>query len=161
MPTILSTCSMVTGQASTQAPQVRQSQTASYGIAVSTRGRARASGWSVSSSPKVVRTVGELGISGRPASASTASWRMPMMNVLGLSGLPVVQAGHACWQRPHSVQVKPSSRSFQLRSATVRMPNVASSASRSIAGSSPRGATLRSAMLGIAVAMWRCLPNGR
>ena len=84
-----------------------------------------------------------------------------MMNVLGLSGLPVFQAGQASWQRPHSVHVNPSSRSFQLRSATVRMPNVASSASRSIAGSSPRGRSLRSAMFGIAVAMWRCLPNGR
>ncbi len=161
MPTILSTCSIVTGHASTQAPQVRQSQTASYGIAVSTSGRAIATGESESSSPKVDRTDGELGISGRPASASTASWRMPMMNVLGLSTLPVCHAGHACWQRPHSVQVKPSSRSFHERSATVRTPNVASSASRSIAGSWPRGATLRSAMLGIAVAMWRCLLNGR
>ena len=65
-----------------------------------------------------------------------------MMNVLGLSGLPVVHAGQASWQRPHSVHVKPSSRSFHDRSATVRMPNVASSASRSIAGSSPRGADL-------------------
>ena len=38
-PTILSTCSIVTGQASTHAPHVRQSHTASYGIAVSTIGR--------------------------------------------------------------------------------------------------------------------------
>ena len=109
----------------------------------------------------MARTDGELGISGSPASASTASWRMPMMNVLGLSGFPVAYAGQACWQRPHSVQVKPSSRSFHDRSATVRTPNMASSASRSIAGSWPRGASLRSRMLGIAVAMWRCLPNGR
>ena len=65
-PTILSTCSMVTGQASTQAPQVRQSQTASYGIAVSTSGRATASGRRRSSRPKVARTDGEFGISGRP-----------------------------------------------------------------------------------------------
>ena len=43
-------------------------------------------------------------------------WRMPMMKSLGLSGLPVLQAGQASWQRPHSVQVKPSSRSFQPRS---------------------------------------------
>ncbi len=158
----MSTCSMVTGHASTQAPQVRQSQTASNGIAVSTSGRASAdAGRRSSRAGDEARTDGEFGISGRPASASTASWRMPMMNVLGLSGLPVLQAGHASWQRPHSVQVKPSSRSFHDRSATVRMPNVASSASRSIAGSSPRGRILRSAMLGIAVAMWRCLLNGR
>ena len=42
-----------------------------------------------------------------------------MMNVFGLSGLPVFQAGQASWQRPHSVQVKPSRRSFQPRSASV------------------------------------------
>ena len=43
-PTILSTCSMRTGHASTQAPQVTQSQTASYGIASSTIGFASAVG---------------------------------------------------------------------------------------------------------------------
>ncbi len=74
MPTILSTCSMVTGQASTHAPQVRQSHTASNGIAVSTSGRASASAGRRSSSPgDSARTDGEFGISGRPASASTAS----------------------------------------------------------------------------------------
>ena len=41
-PTILSTCSMSTGHASTHAPQVTQSQTASYGMAVSTIGRSSA-----------------------------------------------------------------------------------------------------------------------
>ena len=60
-----------------------------------------------------------------------------MMIVLGLSGLPVSHAGQASWQRPHSVHVKPSSRSFHDRSAMVLTPNVASSASRSIAGSCP------------------------
>ena len=84
-----------------------------------------------------------------------------MMKVLGLSGLPVAQAGHACWQRPHSVQVKPSRRSFQPRSWSDFSPNVASSRSRSIAGSSPRGRSLRYQMLGNDVAMWRCLLNGR
>ena len=43
-PTILSTCSMRTGHASTHAPQVTQSQTASYGIASSTMGLASAAG---------------------------------------------------------------------------------------------------------------------
>ena len=43
---------MSTGQASTQAPQVTQSQTASYGIAVSTIGVAReVAGTVVSSRP--------------------------------------------------------------------------------------------------------------
>ena len=126
-PTILSTCSIITGHASTHAPQVTQSQTASYGMAVSTTGR---------------RCAGHLGaidglihgISGTPASASTAISRMPMIIVLGLSGLPVAQAGQASWQRPHSVHVNPSSRSFQDRSSMVLMPNRASSASRSIFG---------------------------
>ena len=84
-----------------------------------------------------------------------------MMKVLGLSGLPVFQAGQACWQRPHSVQVKPSRRSFQPRSWSDFSPNVASSRSRSIAGSSPRGRSLRYQMFGNAVAMWRCLLSGR
>ena len=46
-----------------------------------------------------------------------------MIRCLGLSGFPVFQAGQASWQRPHSVQVKPSSRSFQPRSWSVRSPN--------------------------------------
>ena len=85
-----------------------------------------------------------------------------MMNVLGLSGLPVFQAGQASWQRPHSVQVKPSSRSFQRQvgdrldaERRVLAPRGPSPAARRAA------ASLRSAMLGIAVAMWRCLLNGR
>ena len=96
-----------------------------------------------------------------PCSASTDMSRMPMMKCLGLSGFPVFQAGQASWQRPHSVQVKPSSRSFQPRSWSVFSPNVASSASRSSSGSSPRGASLRNQMFGKLVAMWRCLLNGR
>ncbi len=96
-----------------------------------------------------------------PCSASTDISRMPMMNVLGFSGFPVLYAGQASWQRPHSVQVKPSSRSFQPRSWSVRSPNWGSSASRSIMGSSPRGASLRNQMFGKAVAMCRCLLNGR
>ena len=110
-----------------------QSQTASNGIAPSTIGLASRSACTVSSRPYVSRTSGEFGMSGRPCSASTDISRMPMMKCFGLSGLPVFHAGHASWQRPHSVQVKPSSRSFQPRSASVRTPNVASSASRSIA----------------------------
>ena len=118
-PTILSTCSIRTGHASTHAPHVTQSQTASYGIASSTIGFARSAGRIVSSRPYVSRTIGEFGMRFRPCSASALMSRIPMMNVLGLSGLPVFQAGHASWQRPHSVQVNPSSRSFQPRSWSV------------------------------------------
>src|SRR4051795_12304163 len=62
-PTILSTCSMSTGHASTHAPHVTQSQTASYGIALSTIGAARATAdGDLSSRPYVSRTIGELGM---------------------------------------------------------------------------------------------------
>ena len=80
---------MRTGQASTQAPHVTQSQTASYGIAVSTIGLAISVGDGVASSrPYVSRTIGLFGIRSRPCSASTDMSRMPMMKALGLSGLP-------------------------------------------------------------------------
>ena len=36
----------------------------------------------------------------------------------GDSGLPVFQAGHCDWQRPHSVQVEKSSRPFQVKCST-------------------------------------------
>ena len=78
-----------------------------------------------------------------PCSASTDIRRMPMISARGSSGLPVRLAGQASVQRPHSVQVKPSRTSFQPRSWRVRIPNVTSSRSRSIAGSSPRGASFR------------------
>ena len=83
--------------------------------------------------------------------------RMPMMNVLGLSGFPVLYAGQASWQRPHSVQVKPSRTSFQPRSWSVLSPNVAVSSSRSIFGSSPRGASLRNQTFTKLVYTWKCL----
>src|SRR5687768_4856602 len=93
-PTILSTCSIITGQASTQAPQVTQSHTASNGMAVSTTGWARPWG---DGDPGA--TGGALaliqGMSGTPASDSTAISRTPMISVLGLSGLPVAHAGQA------------------------------------------------------------------
>ncbi len=38
----------------------------------------------------------------------------------GDSGLPVFQAGHCDWQRPHSVQVVKSSRPFQVNCSTGR-----------------------------------------
>src|SRR6185369_17739151 len=41
----------------------------------------------------------------------------------GDSGLPVFQAGHWDWQRPHSVQVLKSSRPFQVNCSTEATPN--------------------------------------
>ena len=75
-----------------------------------------------------------------------------MMKLLGLSGLPVAQAGHSAWQRPHSVQVKPSRRSFQPRSVRVRTPNRSAVSSSSI-GSRPRGPSFRRVTLKKLVAM--------
>ena len=123
IPMILSTCSMSTGQASTHAPQVTQSQTASSEMAPGTSGIAIVPGARRSSrDPPRARTSGEFGITGSPRSAASATWRMPITSSFGLSGLPVKCAGQASWQRPHSVQVNPSSTSFQARSASVRRP---------------------------------------
>ncbi len=46
-----------------------------------------------------------------------------MMSSLGLNGLPVFQAGHWLWQRPHSVHVVKSSHAFQLKSSIRPAPN--------------------------------------
>src|SRR5690606_39733964 len=49
--------------------------------------------------------------------------RRSVTSFLGDRGLPVFQAGHCDWQRPHSVQVVKSSRPFQLTSVMVSTPN--------------------------------------
>ena len=45
-----------------------------------------------------------------------------MISSFGDSGLPVFQAGHCDWQRPHSVQVVKSSQPFQQKSSTWPAP---------------------------------------
>ena len=95
----------------------------------------------------MLRTIGESGMRSMPCSADSDIRRTPMIIARGSRGFPVAFAGQAAVQRPHSVHAKPSKTSFQPRSARVRMPNVASSRSRSIAGSWPRGSSLRSQML--------------
>ncbi len=50
-----------------------------------------------------------------------------MITSFGDSGLPVFQAGHWLWQRPHSVQVAKSSMPFQVKSSILPRPNAASS----------------------------------
>jgi hypothetical protein len=59
------------------------------------------------------------------------------MSVFGDRGLPVFQAGHCDWQRPHSVHVEKSSRPFHEKSAMVATPNgcVSGSAVSKSAGS--------------------------
>ena len=53
------------------------------------------------------------------------------MTCLGDSGLPVAQAGHCDWHRPHSVQVAMSSSPFQLKSSILPSPNTSVSGSAS------------------------------
>src|SRR5262249_6753697 len=50
-----------------------------------------------------------------------------MISSFGESGLPVFQAGHCDWQRPHSVQVEKSSRPFQENCSTWETPKTSSS----------------------------------
>ncbi len=50
-----------------------------------------------------------------------------MITSFGDSGLPVFQAGHWLWQRPHSVQVAKSSMPFQVKSSILPRPKAASS----------------------------------
>jgi hypothetical protein len=60
-----------------------------------------------------------------------------MMSNLGLSGLPVFQAGHCDWQRPHSVHVAKSSRPFQVKSSMAPRPILSSSPGSSKSTSRP------------------------
>jgi hypothetical protein len=93
-----------------------------------------------------------------------------MITSFGDSGLPVFQAGHCDWQRPHSVQVAKSSMPFQVKSSTFPRPNAVSSSSSSTfsksiglpstiigsSGPSALGSRLVSTLSG-AMKMCRCL----
>src|SRR4051812_2846971 len=59
-----------------------------------------------------------------------------MITSFGESGLPVFQAGHWDWQRPHSVQEVKSSNPFQLKSSTLPIPSEVSSSRSSISAKS-------------------------
>jgi hypothetical protein len=50
-----------------------------------------------------------------------------MITSFGDSGLPVFQAGHWLWHRPHSVQVAKSSIALHLKSSTLPTPKMSSS----------------------------------
>ena len=83
------------------------------------------------------------------------------------SGLPVRCVGQASLQRPHSVQVKASSPSFQVRSRAVRTPAFMSASSvaairRSMSTDGTRfaGPPRRKYSAGKAVTMWKCSPVG-
>ena len=71
-----------------------------------------------------------------------------MINNLGESGLPVCQAGHWDWQRPHSVHDVKSSNPFQVKSSTLPTPSEKSSSRSSI---SAKSSGLPSTMTGCSV----------
>ena len=72
--------------------------------------------------------------------------RRSMITILGDRGLPVFQAGHWLWHRPHSVQVVKSSIPFQVKSSILPRPKTSSSpgSSKSI-GLPPAGHRLQRA----------------
>src|SRR6266498_611749 len=120
MSRMVSTCSMSTGHCSTQAPQVVQDQSTSSPTTSATSPRCSTAGsWpsgvSADASPA------------RNGAFSNRWSRRSVMTSLGESGLPVFQAGHWSWQRPHSVQVVRSRSCFQVKSSTLPAPKTSSS----------------------------------
>ena len=144
-----STCSMSTGHCSTQAPQVVHDQSTSGSItppssSVPTSGRA-ASAIALAGTPASCSAVAfSLPSASSPPPASrygafAAAWsRRLMISSFGDSGLPVFQAGHCDWHRPHSVQVEKSSRPFQVKFSTTPTPKTSSSAGSSKSIGLPR-----------------------
>ena len=88
-----------------------------------------------------------------------------MIRSLGDSTFPVAQAGQASWQRPHSVHEKASTICFQVRSATVPVPNrrsaSAMSSSKRSGSNRPRAFVRPKKTLIAAVKMCRCFEYGR
>src|SRR6516225_9978844 len=131
IPLMWSMCSMSTGHSFTHAPQFVQDQITSGSITppastVPTRGRSASA---LTASGSLSRASSE---SARRYGALANAWsRRSRMTCLGDSGLPVTQAGHCDWQRPHSVHVPRSSRPFQVMSSTLPMPNTSTSGSAS------------------------------
>ena len=115
MSTMVSMCSMSTGHCSTQAPQVVQDHSTSGSMTLGTR-------FSTSTPAARFRCMT------RSALANMLS-RSSMMRSFGERGLPVFQAGHWDWQRPHSVQVARSSSCFHEKSSMRPAPNTTSSSS--------------------------------
>ena len=89
-----------------------------------------------------------------------------MITSFGQRILPVANAGHASWQRPHSVHENVSSTCFQVRSFATPAPKRSSSSgtsgSSNFSGSSRPPARVRpNHTLTAATKMWRCLERGR
>jgi hypothetical protein len=84
-----------------------------------------------------------------------------MMSSFGDSGLPVFQAGHWLWHRPHSVQVYMSRKRLNPKCSRAPTPRMSSSpiASTSIfsASSLPSAFGCRAnSTFGMTVNTWRC-----
>ena len=160
--TIVSTCSISTGQPSTHQPQVVHCQTASSGMALSISGRLSASSARVVRQaaahpprpplprwPRPSTRAGPRPPPPAPSRPPRSGRAAPPSGASGESVLPVTDAGQNSMQRPHSVQARPSSRWRQVRSLRPFAPKTGSgspsagSASRSILRSAPRGSRLR------------------
>src|SRR6267143_5642033 len=79
----------------------------------------------------------------------------------GSRGFPVASAGQLSEQRPHSVQVYPSSSCFHEKSRMDDAPKVSLFSMSSISESAPLGVCLRKNTFGSVVTMWRCFDCGR
>ena len=150
MSTIVGTCSIPTGHASTHAMHVVHDHSTSSAISGGAPRRlaaARGGG-----------TAGREGRGSAGAGPAACRWRWP---------------GRRRVQRPHSVQVKESSTCFQVRSASDATPTRPSGGPSSAATGAgrhvrdrqrPLGARAAAACakntLGIAVMMWKCLDSG-
>src|SRR2546430_17603980 len=82
------------------------------------------------------------------------------MSHFGSSSLPLMLAGHPEVQRPHSVQLYVSKRSFQLKSLRLPTPKVSAS-SRFTVWNWPLGLCEAKKTLKGAAMMCRCLEYGR
>ena len=145
MSTILSMCSIVTGHASTHAAQVVQAHSSSGFVSTQCAGAVVSAFASPSS-----------------FGPSRSSWsRMSRTIFCGSSVLPVASAGQLSEQRPHSVQVYPSSSCFHEKSRTLAAPKVSLFSMSSISCSAPRGRDERKNTFGSVVTMCRCFVRGR
>ena len=131
IPSMWSMCSMSTGHSSTHAPQFVQDHSTSGSItpltsAPPTSGRSASA---LTASGSFSRSSSEA--ASRYGALAKAWSRRSRMTCLGDSGLPVAQAGHWDWHRPHSVQVAMSSRPFQVKSSIFPRPNTSVSGSAS------------------------------
>ena len=129
IPSMWSMCSMSTGHSSTHAPQFVHDQSTSGSMtppSLPTRGRSASA---LTASGSFSRSSSEA--ASRYGALAKAWSRRSRMTCLGDSGLPVAQAGHCDWHRPHSVQVAMSSRPFQVKSSILPRPNTSVSGSAS------------------------------